>query len=268
MLRIAVQIYPEHAEYRDIRRAAVTAEELGADVIYTWDHFYPLFGNPDGKHFECWSLLAAFAEATERVRIGAMVSCNTYRNPELLADMARTVDHISGGRLILGIGAGWFQRDYDEYGYRFGTAAERLKALGEALPRIRHRLERLNPPPMGPLPILIGGGGERVTLRLTARYADIWHGFARDTTGTRSPVEQVRHKFAVLDEWCAKIGRDPGSIERSIGVDIARMDLADALADAGATEIMVGIDGPAYDFAPVKDWLAWRDGRNAALRSR
>ena len=258
MTRIAIELYPQHAEYTDIRRCVTEAEALGVDVIYTWDHFFPMSGDPNGKHFECWTLLAAFAEITERVRIGSYVSCNLYRNPELAVDMARTVDHISGGRFIFGLGSGWSERDFVEYGYEFGTAASRLKDLDAAMPRIVRRLKQLNPPPLGRMPILIGGGGEKVTLRITAEHADIWNGVAK-AEGSRSEVETVRHKNAVLDEWCAKVGRDPADIERSIGVEWRRLDLADAICEARADELVIGMDGPSYDMAPLKEWLGWRD---------
>jgi probable F420-dependent oxidoreductase len=255
-VRVGVQIQPKHAEYAEIRRCVAAAEEAGVDVVFNWDHFFPLYGEPDGAHFECWTMLGAWAEATSRVQIGALVTCNSYRNPELLADMARTVDHISAGRLILGIGAGWFERDYDEYGYDFGTPGSRLADLERALPRIERRWAALNPPPTRSIPVLIGGGGERKTLRYTARHADIWHGFGDAAT--------IARKGAVLDEWCATEGRDPADIERSTGVQAGPEAVGQGLLDAGVTLVTVGLTGPRYDLAKVSDWLTWRDEVNAS----
>lgn len=255
-LRVGVQLQPQHADYAEIRRAVAAAEEAGADVVYNWDHFFPLYGEADGKHFECWTMLGAWAEATSRVEIGALVTCNSYRNPELLADMARTVDHISDGRLILGIGAGWFERDYDEYGYEFGTPGTRLADLADALPRIEKRLGALNPGPRRDIPVLVGGGGEKKTLRYTARHADIWHGFGGPET--------IGRKNRILDEWCAVEGRDPAAIERSVGVDSSPDRVGDALLAAGSTFFTVGLTGPRYDLGKVSDWIAFRDERNAA----
>ncbi|EHK89134.1 flavin-dependent oxidoreductase, F420-dependent methylene-tetrahydromethanopterin reductase [Saccharomonospora azurea SZMC 14600] len=253
-IRIGLQIQPQHADYDAIRRTAAEAEELGVDILFNWDHFYPLSGEPEGKHFECWTMLGAWAEATSHVEIGALVTCNSYRNPELLADMARTVDHISGGRLILGIGAGWFQKDYDEYGYEFGTAGSRIAALGEALPRIEKRFAKLNPAPTRKIPVLIGGGGEKKTLRLVAQHADIWHGFG--------DVEIAARKVEVLDRHCADVGRDPAEIERSVGVSGSPKDSGDQLAELGITMFTVSASGPDYDLGRLREWLAWRDSRN------
>jgi probable F420-dependent oxidoreductase len=260
-IRIGVQLQPQHTEYAAIRRAAAQAEELGVDIVLNWDHFFPLYGASDGAHFECWTMLGAWAEATSRVEIGALVTCNSYRNPQLLADMARTVDHISDGRLILGIGSGWFEHDYDEYGYEFGTAGGRLNNLARDLPLITSRWAKLNPPPTRDIPVLIGGGGERKTLKIVAEHVDIWHGFGR--------AETIAHKHAVLDEWCAKVGRDPASIERSAGVSPKPGRLpedvkdyaagAQALYDVGTRLFTVGIGGPRYDLGPIRDLVAWRD---------
>lgn len=254
-IRIGLQLHPQHADYGDIRRAVAQAEELGVDIVFNWDHFFPLYGDPDGKHFECWTMLGAWAEATERVEIGALVTCNSYRNPELLADMARTVDHISKGRLILGLGSGWFERDYKEYGYEFGTPGSRLANLEASLPRIEKRWGMLNPPPTRKIPILIGGGGEKKTLRYTARHAQIWHGFGRPET--------IARKNRVLDEWCAKEGTDPSAIERSVEMKQEDIGSADAMVEAGVSLITFGVNGPEYDYRFLPQWLHWRDEKNS-----
>lgn len=252
-IRIGLQLQPQHApDYGLIRDTVRRAEDAGVDIVYNWDHFYPLSGDPDGAHFECWTMLGAFAEQTERVEIGALVTGGGYRNPDLLADMARTVDHISGGRLILGIGGGWFQRDYDEYGYEFGSAGTRLDTLKAAMARIDARMKKLNPKPTRDIPILIGGGGERKTLRLVAEYADIWHSF-----GERSVFE---HKSAVLADHCAKVNSDPGRIERSVAWPGAAA--APGYVEAGATQFTVGSSGPDYDLSQLKAAIAWRDEVN------
>jgi probable F420-dependent oxidoreductase len=256
-IRVGVQIQPQQADFANMRRAWQEAEELGVDTIYTWDHFYPLYGDPDGKHFEGVAALTALAASTERVRVGALVFCNSYRNPQLLANAHSTIDHLSGGRVIFGIGAGWFERDYEEYGYEFGTAPDRLRALGRDLPLMKQRLGKLNPPPAGPMPFLIGGAGEKVTLKLVAQHAQMWHTFA--------DPETYAHKSAVLAEHCAKLGRDPNEIEHVIGTQGDITKYADALAAAGVAELTVGIggDGSAYDLGPVREVLQWRDQYNA-----
>lgn len=254
-IRIGIQLQPQHADYAQLRDALLRAEDLGVDIVFNWDHFFPLTGDPDGKHFECWTMLGAWAEQTERVEIGALVTGGGYRNPDLLADMARTVDHISGGRLIFGIGGGWFEKDYDEYGYDFGTPGSRLSLLGDGLARITARWERLNPPPVRPIPVLIGGGGERKTLRHVARYARIWHAFG-------GPDTQAR-KAAILAEHCAVVGRDPNEIERSTAAPRWGSPDAQALLDLGVTLFTIGVSGPDYDLSVIPEWVKWRDSRNA-----
>jgi len=241
-----------------MRAAAREAEERGVDVVFNWDHFFPLSGDPDGMHFESLTQLASYAEVTSRVEIGPLVLCNSYRNPNLVADMARTIDHISGGRFILGIGAGWFERDYDEYGYEFGEGRDRARALKEALPMIEDRLGKLNPPPVRKMPLLVAGKGEQVMLRLVARHADIWHGFG--------DPETLAHKHSVIDEWCEREDRDPASIERSAGVPEKHRDdpgYGDRLLEVGTTFLTIGTGGPDFDMSWLDAWVRWRDDRNA-----
>lgn len=236
-LKVGVQLEPQHCTIDELRRAWRDADEMGADSIWMWDHFFPLRGDPDGAHFEGWSLLGAMACDTRRASIGVLVSCNSYRSPDLLADMARTVDHLSGGRVILGLGAGWCERDYDEYGFEFGTAASRVAALGSGIRRVKARLARLNPAPAGPLPLLIGGEGESVTLRLAAEHADIWNGFG--------PVEKFSRKNRILDEWCEKVGRDPSGVERSVLlIQAGDLDHAEEFAEAGAQHLIIPARAP------------------------
>ena len=254
-IRVGVQLTNQHTSYADYAAAVTRCEAAGVDSLWNWDHFFPLSGDPQGDHFEGWTLLTAMATLTTRVEIGCLVLCNSYRNPRLLAHMAKTLDHISNGRFILGIGAGWFERDYVEYGYEFGTAGDRLRSLGQNLPKFREFWEQEVPKPMRDIPILVGGGGEKVTLKLTAQYANIWNGFG--------PVENYAHKNNVLNDWCAQVGRNPADIERSITIGAGDLDNLDALAAAGATHFIMG-HGHPYDLAPVAKLVAWRDARNQA----
>ena len=159
------------------------------------------------------------------------------------------------GGSSLGLGSGWFQRDYDEYGYEFGTAGSRLRALERDLPRFKARLGKVNPGPQGPMPILIGGSGEKVTLRIVAEHADMWHGFG--------DADRYRHKAEVLAGHCEAVGRDPAEIAHVWGVNRDSIEDADGLRDAGVTVFTVGIggDGHGYDLGPL------RGARGVARRS-
>jgi len=262
-VRIGVQYLPQHSQtYGPIRDAVLRGEDAGIDIAFNWDHFYPLSGDPDGFHFECWTMLAALAEQTSRVEIGALVNCNSYRNANLQADMARTIDHISAkggqGRFIFGTGSGWFERDYDEYGYDFGTVGSRLDDLAEALPRIEARFEKLHPGATRDVPILIGGSGERKTLRLVAQHGDIWH--------TMYDPEVFSHKLDVLKAWCDEVERDIAEIEISIGrwaFQGFEREVLDAAYAQGVRLITIGADGPDYVAKDLDAYLAWRDEKNS-----
>ena len=259
-VRLGVQLAPQHHASYDVVRDAVTRlEDMGVDIVFNWDHFYPLSGDPEGTHFEAWTMLAAWAEQTERIEFGTLVNCNSYRNADLQADMARTVDHISAhgggeGRFIFGTGAGWFERDYDEYGYEFGTPGSRLDDLAEGLARIEARWAKLNPAPTRDIPVMIGGGGEKKTLRLVARHADIWHSFAS--------AEELPRKLDVIRSWADKEQRDTSTLILSNELGRRDEEQAQALYDAGVRMFTHGITGPDIDWASVERWLAWRDALN------
>lgn len=264
-IRIGVQLSPGGTpDYRTWRDAVLYAEELGTDVIFGYDHFHaPSFAGivdakpimndiqPDVPNFEGWTALATWGEITSRAEIGLLVSGIGYRNPDLLADMARTVDHISGGRVILGVGAGWYEKDYTTYGYEFGTWKSRFDLFDEGLLRIDARLATLNPPAVRDIPILIGGSGIKRTLPAVARHGDIWH--------THLPIELYREASARLDKLAADFGRAEDAIERSVSWDDERS--ADEFVASGAS-LFVTETAPSaagFDFTKLEKMLKWRD---------
>lgn len=249
-LKVGIQIQPEGVSVAEMRTAAKAADDMGVDSIWIWDHFYPLFGDPDATHFEAWTLLATMAADPSRAQLGTLVTGNSYRNPELLADMARTLDHVSGGRMYLAVGAGWFERDYTEYGYDFGTVGSRLRQLEADLPRMKNRLAKLNPPPLGDMPIMIGGSGEKVTLRLVAQHADSWNTFG--------PPENFARLSGILDDWCAKVGRNPSEIERTVAIQPDDVNDIERYTDVGADHVILMSGGP-FDLAPLQTLIDQRD---------
>jgi F420-dependent oxidoreductase-like protein len=225
-IRFGIQTPQQHGSWRDMLSLWQEVDALGFDSAWVFDHFLPIFSDPTGPCLEGWTALAALAMATKKVRMGVMVTGNTYRHPTVLTKMATTVDIISGGRLILGIGAGWFELEHRAYGMPFPRIGERLTRLDESLQVIKrlwteervaftgryYQLDEavFNPKPLQQPhpPILIGAGGEQVALGIVARHANIWNGFG-------SP-DEFRHKIARLTEHCQQIGRDPASIEKSV----------------------------------------------------
>ena len=229
-VRLGALCWNQYTDWPSLLAAGVRAEQLGYHSLWTWDHLYPIVGSSRGPIHEGWLTLAAWAQATERIRVGLMVGANTFRNPALTAKMATTLDHISAGRATLGIGGAWFEEEHIAYGLDFGDGfPERLRWLGEALPIMRGmlggetpsargphyttRVVRNDPPPVqARLPLLIGGGGEKVTLKLVAKFGD-----ANNVGGG---FERVKAKEAILLAHCESVGRDPAEIERTSGIGV------------------------------------------------
>lgn len=269
-MRFGLQLWSQQTTWPAFRDAAVAAEAAGWDSIWTWDHLMAIFGPWEQPILEGWSLLMGLGPPTTRVRLGLMVGANTFRNPGLTAKLATTLDHLSGGRAVLGIGGAWFEREHDAYGIPFGSGfGERLDRLDESVMLMRRLLdgERFShegtfhtmhdalsePRPIqAHLPILVGGSGPRKTLRTVARRADAWN-----TSGT---VEEVRGKLDILAEHCADVGRDIATIEKTVSFPtVLRDDPAEAEAafrvlldangtpDAGNVPVLLGSPAEAAD---------------------
>lgn len=260
-IRFGVQTWPQHTSWAELRATWQLIDRLGYDTAWTFDHFFPIMSDASGPCLEGWIALAALAAETARVRLGVLVTGNTYRHPAVLANMGATLDHTSGGRLIMGVGAAWFEAEHAAYGIPFGTAAERIRRLDEAAEIIRRlwteprvtfdgRDYRLRDAYCEPKPVqrphpplMIGGGGEKLMLRVVAKHADCWNTF-----GT---PEVFRRKLAVLREHCRAVGRDPAAIEVSwAGTELldtpparARARIAEFLG-AGVTHFILGVGAP------------------------
>jgi len=251
-VRFGIQT-PNHASWDDLLATWREAESLGFDTAYLYDHFMPIFADADGPNLEGWTALAALAAETSRIRIGILVTGNTYRNPALVAKMATTIDHVSHGRLILGMGAGWHEPEHEAYGFSFGTARERAERLDEALqvitklwnedhPSFEGRYYRLKHAPYAPdnvqrphPPIVIGGQGKEWIIPLVARYGDGWNA----VTGVTP--DGIRERRAIIEQECARIGRSPCPTDVSVLVPllaITRIPLAGPIVRFGARAVV------------------------------
>jgi alkanesulfonate monooxygenase SsuD/methylene tetrahydromethanopterin reductase-like flavin-dependent oxidoreductase (luciferase family) len=238
-VKLGALCWNQYTDWASLREAGIRADRLGYDAIWTWDHLYPIVGSHEGPMFEAYLTLASWAEATERATVGLMVGANTFRNPALVAKMVTTLDHISGGRAVLGIGGAWFETEHRAFGIDFGASpGERLRWLEEAVRIMRGMLHgeepsgdryyaaravRNDPPPVQEhLPIVVGGGGPKKTLRIVARYAD--------ACNVGGGFESVKRKDEILREHCVDVGRDESEIERTaaMGVCVIRDDPAEA----------------------------------------
>ena len=230
-VKLGANLWSQASDWPAFLEAGRQAERLGFDHLWTWDHVLAIFGDASQPIFEGYTALAALAQATDRIGLGLFVGANTFRNPALAAKSVLTIDHISGGRAMMGLGGAWFELEHRAFGFDFGTGfGQRLDWLAEAVPAVRGLLDgdevtspsggryafdhlRLAPgPAQDRIPLVIGGSGERKTLRIVAEHADIWNAFGL-------PDELV-HKDEVLRRHCEDVGRNPDEIERSVGCKV------------------------------------------------
>ncbi|HEV8536820.1 MAG TPA: LLM class flavin-dependent oxidoreductase [Candidatus Limnocylindria bacterium] len=267
-MRLGINLWPQNTTWPALREHALLADRLRFDSLWVWDHFYSIAGDPHRPNFEGWQLQPAYAAITQHVKIGCLVSSITHRHPAVLANMASTLDHISNGRAILGIGAGWNALEHNAYGIDLGTPRERSDRFAEGAKIIRALVdgkrvthsgryyelvnaEVLTRPLQSPLPILVGGGGERRTLRTAARYAQMWHAF-------ESP-EVMKHKIEVLRKHCEDVGRDPGEIDPiGGGWVVVREDPAKAKAQLARVAQHHGMSAPPTAIVGGPDEIAER----------
>jgi F420-dependent oxidoreductase-like protein len=225
-IQFGLQLWPQQTTWPEYRDSALAAEAAGWDSHWTWDHLLAIQGPWQQPIFEGWSMLVAVAAITERMRLGLMVGANTFRNPGVTTKLAATLDHVSNGRAVLGIGGAWFEREHEAFGIEFGeTPGWRLDKLEEAVPLMRRLFDGelvthsgrfytlkdalCEPRPVqAHLPILVGGSGPKKTMRTVARHADGWN--------TSGDVETVRGQLEILDAHCAEAGRDKSEIELTI----------------------------------------------------
>jgi len=225
-VKFGLQLWPQSTSWPELRDAAVAAERAGWDSIWVWDHLLAIQGPWQQPIFEGWTLLAGIASITSRVRVGLMVGANTFRNPGLTAKLATTLDHVSNGRAVLGIGGAWFEREHEAFGIDFGKSpGERLDWLGEAVPLMQRLLNGelvthqgrfytftdalCEPRPVQEhLPILIGGSGPKKTLPIVARYGDAWN--------TSGPIDEVKTSLDLLAGYCSDAGRALSDLELTV----------------------------------------------------
>jgi probable F420-dependent oxidoreductase len=267
-VKIGFQLIPQHGDFELMRERWMQAEALGVDALYTADHFFAQRASAEvaegihaqtlgGKNYEGMTVQAAMAATTTRPEIGCIVHGNSYRNPNLMADMCRTIDIISRGRFILGIGSGYQKRDYEEYGYELGTQKSRLLDLARDIPIIKARWEKLEPPPVRKIPIMIASMGEQIGMRIVAEHANIWHVYGS--------LEKVTEKTEALKRICKEVGRDFSEIELTTwyfpnisGEMEVNPDDYLKLGIRNIIQLQNGETG--WDLGLVKELLAWRKG--------